>query len=432
MIKLTAPGSAESETPPVEASDRAVAPKLSREYWRLWWMLGLGWIGANLGYATYELPLKFLLKNELHLGADSLALFFAIGKLSNYVKPVVGVFTDAIPIFGTRRRHYLLFSLFGCGLAWLLLGWMPHEYGPLLAAFMLVYVGFVFHSTAMGGVMVEAGERFGASGRLSAQRIGIFRIVALIGGYLGGWLATRNFFYTCAFAAGLHFLLIPLFYTQLREPRVAKTNFEALNALRSQVRVLFTSRTLWSAAGLVFLIELAPGFNTPLFYYQTEVLHFSPAFLGWLKVVGGGCGVLGAVLFNRMCPRVTLRHLLILGIFIHALAALMHLGYRDSTSAVVISGLYEAAQTLALLPLYDLSMRATPKGSESLGYSLMMSIWNIALAISDVWGARMFSLGVSFNTLVWLNAGTTVLVLFALPLLPRALTDRRDGELASA
>ena len=77
-------------------------------------------------------------------------------------------------------------------------------------------------------------------------------------------------------------------------------------------------------------------------------------------------------------------------------------------------------------------MRASPKGSESLGYCLMMSVWNIALAISDVWGARMFSLGVSFNTLVWINAGTTLLVLAAVPLLPRALTDRRDGEAAAA
>jgi predicted MFS family arabinose efflux permease len=431
VTEVAATGSDEAEALLADAA-AAVPPKLNHEYWQVWWLLGFGWLGANLGYAIYDLPLKFLLKNQLHLGADALALFFAIGKLSNYVKPVVGIFTDAIPVFGTRRHHYLLLSLFGCGLAWLLLGWMPREYTPLLAAFMLVYVGFVFHSTAMGGVMVEAGERYGASGRLSAQRIGIFRIVAVIGGPVGGWLATHDFAWTCVIVAVLHFLLIPLFYTQLREPRIATTDFTALRALRNQVRVLFTSRTLWSAAGLVFLIELAPGFNTPLFYYQTEVLHFTPGFLGWLKLVGGGCGLLGAVLFNRLCPRFTLRHLLILGIFVHALAALLHLRYRDAGSAILISALYEAAQTLALLPLYDLSMRATPKGSESLGYCLMMSIWNIALALSDVWGARMFSLGVTFNTLVWLNAGTTVLVLLALPILPRALTDRRDGERGGA
>lgn len=419
----------EAPAPPVEAT---VPPKLDAEYRRLWILLGLGWFGANLGYNTYELPLKFLLKNQLHLDADAMALFFAIGKFSNYVKPVAGIFTDALPIFGTRRRHYLLISLFVCGLSWLLLGWVPREYGPLLAVFGLVYVGIVVSSTAMGGVMVETGDRFGASGRLSAQRIGIFRIVALIGGPLGGWLATREFGYTTGLVAGLHFLLIPLFYAQLREPRVATKDVQALQALKKQIKVLTTSRTLWSAAGLVFLIELAPGFGTPLFYYQTEVLHFSPAFLGTLKMVGGACGVVGAIVFNRLCPRVALRPLLILGLFVHAAAALLHLDYRSPNSAIIISGLYEAAQTLALLPLYDLSMRATPKGSESLGYCLMMSIWNIALALSDVLGARMFTLGVSFNTLVWLNAITTLLVLFALPMLPRALVDRRDGELAAA
>ena len=33
-----------------------------------------------------------------------------------------------------------------------------------------------------------------------------------------------------------------------------------------------------------------------------------------------------------------------------------------------------------------------------------------------------------FQHLVWLNAGTTILVLAAVPFLPRALADRREGE----
>jgi hypothetical protein len=38
---------------------------------------------------------------------------------------------------------------------------------------------------------------------------------------------------------------------------------------------------------------------------------------------------------------------------------------------------------------------------------------------------------VSFFSLVWLNAGTTAVVLLVIPFLPRMLMNRRDGEVAA-
>jgi len=77
----------------------------------------------------------------------------------------------------------------------------------------------------------------------------------------------------------------------------------------------------------------------------------------------------------------------------------------------------------------DLAVRATPRGCESLGFSLMMSARNFALGGSDVIGAWLFdSRGWAFGELVWLNAGTTALVLFFVPLLPQAIVDYRDRD----
>ena len=84
---------------------------------------------------------------------------------------------------------------------------------------------------------------------------------------------------------------------------------------------------------------------------------------------------------------------------------------------------------LALLPLYDLAARATPRGSEALGYSLMMSVWNFTHAMSDWAGSWMFQhWHLHFHQLVWINAATTILVLFAVPFLPRVLMDWREGQ----
>jgi predicted MFS family arabinose efflux permease len=95
----------------------------------------------------------------------------------------------------------------------------------------------------------------------------------------------------------------------------------------------------------------------------------------------------------------------------------------------VITALAGVTQTLAMLPVYDLAARGTPPGSEALGYSVMMSVWNLTNSLSDWTGSTLFTrYGLTFHHLVWLNAGTTALVLLAVPFLPSALLRSRDGE----
>jgi len=130
--------------------------------------LALGWGLTNIAYAIYDLPLKFVLKDELHLNAQQISAFFALGVFSNYVKPLAGILVDSVPLFGTRRRAYLLLSLFLCGVGWLVLGLVPRRYEIMLAVFTVTYAMVMVISTTLGGVMVEAAQRFQAAGRFTA------------------------------------------------------------------------------------------------------------------------------------------------------------------------------------------------------------------------------------------------------------------------
>ena len=112
-----------------------------------------------------------------------------------------------------------------------------------------------------------------------------------------------------------------------------------------------------------------------------------------------------------------------------AALSLLYLGYNDRNSAMLIEAVYCFVLSLAQLPLFDLAARATPKGSEAVGYLVIMSVWNWGLFFSDLLGSGLYEkYHMPFKSLVWLNAGTTALVLLAIPFLPGLLVDHKEVE----
>lgn len=411
------------ELPPV-APDAANEPK---EYLRQSTIIACGWLATNLGLQIALLPLKFVLKDEVHLTAAALSSFFFIGNFTNYIKPLAGVMTDSIPLCGTRRRHYLLFSLLSAGLFWILLSLVPRKYGWMLPVYAVMYVGVVFTSSTLGGVMVEAGNRFRAAGRLTAQRIGMFKLAELLGGPIGGYLANFPLVVPVTVCALLHFGLIPLLWRHLPPDPPQNQEKNPWAEVLRQGKVLLGSRTLLKAAGMIFLLAAAPGLNTPLFFYQTNVLHFSKEFIGFLTTVMAASGILAAVLYYPACRRYSLRTIVAASIVAHTLGALCYFGYQSKETAILISVISGMTVTFAMLPVYDISLRATPKGSEAIGYAVMMSMWNLTTNLSDLTGSWVFDLvGRKLGPLIWIDAASTLVVLLAVPFMPRELSAKED------
>ena len=110
-----------------------------------------------------------------------------------------------------------------------------------------------------------------------------------------------------------------------------------------------------------------------------------------------------------------------------ALGTLLFLGYRSPATALVIQGVSGLLGVLASVALLDLAARASPRGTEALAYSLLMSASNLGGTGSDILGSWLYDkMHVSLHTLIWLSAGTTVLTLLALPLVPRSILHRHD------
>jgi predicted MFS family arabinose efflux permease len=376
-----------------------------------------------------QLPIRYLLKEHLHAVPEEMSLFLFFAAIAWYLKPLAGLISDSIPLFGTRRRHYLMISAGTAGACWILLGIVPESYHWVLFVVMALNLMMVFASTAMGGMLVEQAQRFGATGRLSALREALNDLAVAIGLPVSGYLALHAIGWTSALAAGLLFGLAFCVFIFLHEERGAKRNGEVWSTAGIQLKTLLHSRALWTAGCLIFLFFVTPGLATPLYYIQIDKLGFSQPFIGWLAVVGGITGMGGAVIYARACKALPLGSLLAGGIILSAALTLLYLYYQSHKSAMIITAVNGLGGTLAVIPLYDLAARATPFGCEGLGFALIMSLRNLAVNGGDWVGSwLMQGLHWSFSGLVCISAGTTLLVLLAVPFIPVELLKGSDSS----
>lgn len=441
-------------------------------------------------------PILFYLKNHLHFGKEQVSEFFMWATFAWSLKPLAGVLTDAFPIRGSRRRVYMLLGGLLGGASWAALDFVRDNYSAFLVVSIFLNVGLVFASTAMGGLQVEAGQLYGLSGRVSSLRQVVTSISQVTAPLLGGRLAQKAFGYTAGIGAFVLLALAVFALTAFREaplpppPRLSDADvtrpryrpsaailtgivtiaiagtFSVLtrgmlnvgfslfamlgvfllvltlamvrvhNAVlfraQEQLSQILRSRTLWLAVGMLFLVYTVPGLNTALTYRQSDELHFSEAFIGTLASIEGGTGVVFAIVYAVACGRFTLRTLIRFSIGANAAGTLLFLVYGASTAALV-HGVVGAISVLAELSLMDLAVRSTPRGCEALGFALMMSVRNFGIAMSDVVGSKLMDqYHFTFTTLVLVNAGTTALILVFVPLLPRALVLRKEGQLTAS
>jgi MFS family permease len=376
-----------------------------------------------------RLPLQNLLKNELLADRSANAAFFFWAGLAWYMKPFAGILTDAFPLFGSRRKSYILVSAVLASVSWFGLIAVPHAYGKLLLVVVVINTFMVVTSTVTGGYMVETAQAVAGSGRLTAIRQFVQQGCGLVNAPAAGYLAGIAFGWTAALSGGIMLLLVPVTVLFLHERRRTLAARDVLANAGAQLRNIASARAMWGAAGLMALFYIAPGFATAVFYKQQNELHMDTQAQGFLGLLASICGIAAAIGYTYACRRLNLRMLLVGCTAIGTAANLGYLFYDTVGEARVVEAFNGFGYTLAELALMDLAVRATPAGSEGLGFSLMVSVRNLALFGTDWFGSKLLDqYGFAFDTLVIANSVTTALAVPLVFLLPRLLVGRRDAE----
>ncbi len=376
------------------------------------------------------IPLKNLLKNELNENRAATAAFFFWLGLAWYLKPFFGIFTDAFPFLGTRRKSYIVTGAILSVASFIALIYTPHRYDELLAVCIAINVFMVITSTAVGGYMTEKAQSLKASGSFASVFQIAYQTAGVVGGPLGGMLAAVAFGWTNAVSAAIMFLPIPAAIFFLKEKRINTDAQKLLGDARKQLTKIAKAKTMWAAAGFSFLFYFAPGISTATFYRQQDVLHMSTKQQGAMLFLNGIFAMLTAVVYGTYAAkRWNLRKLLLWCIVAGAIAQMGYAFYNSMGQAYVIESLWGLGWASADMALTDLYMRATPSGSEALGFSLMVSVRNLSLFGADWLGAKaMDAYHFHFSTMAIANGLISLIAVPFVFLLPGFIVDHRDSR----
>ena len=378
-----------------------------------------------------NLTITFFLKDTLGLSAAQTATFFSITVIPWLIKPLYGLISDFVPLFGRRRKSYFLLTSGIAATMGLILSMMgSYTYWAVAIFFTLMGLGLAFTDVLTDALMVENGKRLGVTGQFQAVQWASISLASILVGVGGGWLA-ENKYLSLTFLIATTFpvitLVMGIFLISESRTENSKQQFhETWAAIRGAIG----SRTLWIVAGFIFFYNFSPSFGPALAYYATDVLHFSKIFLGTLDSLAYASGIVGTACYFAFSKSFSLKHLIYFAIAAGVIATVAYLGYRDQTSAVVISLVFGGVAMFIQLTFLELAAKACPKQAEATFFALLTSVYNGAVQLSQITGGWLYG-EVGFTRLIFISAGFTSLCWLLVPLLNLQELERGRIEGAS-
>jgi hypothetical protein len=372
-----------------------------------------------------DLPFRHLLLTEILTDvsngsdkAQQMAIFFLLVQLPWSMKVLFWLVLDTVPLWGTRRRNYLLVGVLLASMAWLVISILPYSYSLLVANCFVINALLVLVSTAGGALFVEVGQRLRAVDRLAAARIFGENVIVIASGPLAGWLAMAPLALFSIVGGAIPLALVPIVGLLLREPRTETFEISAVDDAWRNLKTVLTSVRVWAAAALLFALSGAHSFHSVLYIHQTTILHFANYTIGWLNGISGLGGIIASFIYASSRHFWELKTWLRLAIIVTSLNSACYLFYSSIQAAYAIHFFHGFFLALSFTAMLEVAGLATPQNISALGFALMASAWNFGASIGDNLSAGIEILGFGFMDVMVIYAALTPLALLALQLLP--------------
>ncbi|ALF55131.1 folate-biopterin transporter [Nostoc piscinale CENA21] len=367
-------------------------------------ILSVYFVQGILGLA--RLAVSFFLKDELMLSPAQVSALFGVVALPWMIKPLFGFMSDGLPIFGYRRRPYLVLSGILGAIAWVSMATVVHTSWAATAAIALSSLAVAVSDVIVDSLVVERArvESQADAGSLQSLCWGASAVGGLVTAYFSGILlehfTTRTvFLITASFP-----LIVSAAAWFIAESPVNQETNDTNNAQDlsikhqlKQLRQAVSQKTIWLPAAFVFILQATPTAESAFFYFSTNELHFEPEFLGRVRLVTSLASLFGIWIFQRFLKSVSFRLIFGWSTVISAalgmtmLLLVTHtnrtLGIDDHWFSLGDSLILTVMGQIAYMPVLVLAARLCPPGVEATLFALLMSVFNLAGMVSYEFGA---------------------------------------------
>ncbi|TDH67964.1 hypothetical protein CCR75_005416 [Bremia lactucae] len=358
------------------------------------------------GFSSFTaLAINYFFKDNLGLQPTESQMLHMIVKFPWRVKPIYGILSDSLPLCGYHRKSYMVLCSVLQLIVTLVLAVPDLVTTPAMAVLLLMVQSL---SVAVIDVVIDA--RVVEISRLDPENgasdlQSLSWIATSLGGMLGAFLSgpatdilgVRGVF--CAAAMGpITTLLFSLAMTESKSTMNKRDFVSSATKQVRQLKVTISTPVVWMCALWVFISHaISPAYTQILFFFSTDVLHFTPEFLGTVAAIGFLFLMAGTMLYNTFLTNISFRTIFLVAQICLALVSLVDVilvtranltvGIPDKAFVLGDHVVAEVIGRLKTMPIMVLCAKLCPRGIEGTLFALLMSISNLSYSVSEFWGA---------------------------------------------
>ena len=374
------------------------------------------------GFGLANLVFSLFLKETLHWSIMQMTLMGTITAIPWFFKILYGVMSDNFPLFGYRRKSYLVASSILsvlCSAALAALRYTNFWY--YTGMFFLSSVASCMMDVIIDGYVVQQSTDLKKTNEYQNLSWGSRAVGAASSSWLGGWLAVHFGVYQ------VFWMQVPIVAMQLPFALLLNESKVALGKTKGALQLLKDTliaplrefvgnkQLLWVTLFMVLGL-FSPSYGTPFFFRMRDVLHFNPQFLGLLGSVASAGEIIGCLVFTKFLSNVPIKRLLYVSVFIWAVNTAVVLAIVNGATAIAVNFVGAVTGYLSFVPTLSIAAKICQKTKyEATMFAILMSFHNIAVQGSSLLGSWLYQ----YTGFFWLVVISTVTTFMVLPVIKR-------------
>lgn len=388
------------------------------------------------------LSITYIYKDDIKISPAWISFVLSIPRVGWTIKPLLCVFSDNYPIFGSRRKSYMIIGCLINLISSILIA--LYKTPSFIVTTILLgtwNLGSALCSVAGEALVVEVGRHKDDSTAMNQVSIyfAFKRISISIMAYCSSiallYMKPKDIFWIASFIPMITLVGILLITEPSKYNMVP--NATIYEQYRSIKTILTTSR-VYNPILFLFIRSMAPSSAPAMFYFMTEKLHFTSEIFGRANLFQCFASLVAIYLFNKYMQNCNLRRLLLWSTVLTTPFCLMSIvvverwnltiGIPDTVFVITDNIICEFVSDFQCIPIMILTSRLCPKGMESTVNSTIITILHHGIWMGSIFSAAItMALGVTstnFDNLKWLviiSSTSHLLPILMINMLPNTL-----------